>query len=106
MLFDKWTPTLTQVTGPLASTTEYEELPGPVPPADASEEDLAALQAQTWSAASLSVAGIRVQGVKGQVGGYSSSSFVVEFTPRVAGELDYAAQFQKMYRDVPTGRPG
>jgi hypothetical protein len=75
-----------QVTGPLAGTTEYEEPPGPVPPADAREEDLAALQAQTWASASLSVAGIRVQGFKGKVPGYNSCSFRVEFTPRVAGE--------------------
>jgi hypothetical protein len=75
-----------QVTGPLAATTEFDEPPGPVPPADASEEDLAALQAQSWAAASLSVAGIRVQGIKGRVVGYSSCSFRVEFTPRVAGE--------------------
>lgn len=75
-----------QVTGPLAATTEFNEPPGPVPPADASEQDLAALQAQSWSAASLSVAGIKVQGIKGRVQGYSSCSFRVEFTPRVAGE--------------------
>lgn len=76
-----------QVTGPLAGTTEYEEPPGPVPPADASKEDLAALQAQTWSSASLSVAGIRVQGFRGKVPGYSSCSFKVEFTPRIAGKI-------------------
>lgn len=76
-----------QVIGPLASTTEYEEPAGPVPPADAREEDLAALQAQTWATASLSVAGMRVHGFKGMVPGYSCScSFSVEFTPRVAGK--------------------
>lgn len=81
-----------QVTGPLAATTEFDEPPGPAPPADASEQDLAALQAQSWSAASLSVAGIKVQGIKGRVQGYSSCSFRVEFTPRVAGEPHLEAQ--------------
>lgn len=56
-----------------------------MPPADASEADLAELQAQAWAAASLSVAGIRVQGIKGRVEGYGVCSFRVEFTPRVAG---------------------
>jgi hypothetical protein len=74
------------VTGPLAATTEYEEPAGAVPPADASEADLAELQAQAWAAASLSVAGVRVQGMKGRVQGYGSCSFRVEFTPRVPGE--------------------
>lgn len=74
------------MTGPIAATTDFDEPPGPVPPADASEPELAALQAQSWSAARLSVAGIKVQGIKGRVQGYSSCSFRVAFMPRVVGE--------------------
>lgn len=77
---------LSQVVGPLAATTEYNEPPGPPAPADASEEDLAVLQAKTWATASLAVAGIRVLGTKGRVQGYGSCSFRVEFSPKVTGQ--------------------
>lgn len=75
-----------QVLGPLAATAEYDEAPEPPPPADASEADMAHLQAETWAAASLSVAGVQVHGVKGRVPGYGSCSFEVSFRPKVAGE--------------------
>jgi len=75
-----------QAVGPLAATTEYDEPPGPPAPADASEADLAALQEKAWASASLAVAGIRVQGIKGRVPRYGSCSFRVEFTPKVPGK--------------------
>lgn len=74
-----------QVTGPLASTTEYEEPDPPLPPPNATAADMAALHAKVWAETSLAVAGFKVQGIKGQVQGYGSCTFSVEFTPRVAG---------------------
>lgn len=62
-----------------------------MPPPNATPEDMAELQAKACAATSLSVAGFRVQGIKGTVKGYSSMTLPVEFTPRVAGELvEYA----------------
>jgi hypothetical protein len=75
----------TQVTGALATTTEYEESDPPMPPPNATPDDMAALEAQACAATSLCVAGFKVQGIKGTVKGYSSITLPVEFTPRVAG---------------------
>jgi hypothetical protein len=77
----------TQVAGALAATTEYDEPDPPTPPPNATPEDTAALEAKACAATSLTVAGFRVQGVKGTVKGYSSIILPVEFTPRVAGKV-------------------
>ncbi|WIA22675.1 hypothetical protein OEZ85_001086 [Tetradesmus obliquus] len=77
-----------KVTGALAATSEYEEPDPPMPPPNATAEDMAELQAKACAATSLAVAGLRVQGIKGTVKGYSSIALPVEFTPRVAGDVE------------------
>jgi hypothetical protein len=91
-----------QVAGALAATTEYDEPDPPMPPPNATPEDMAALEAKASAATSLSVAGFRVQGIKGTVKGYSSITLPVEFTPRVAGKLARLMQPQGILMfDVP-----
>jgi hypothetical protein len=75
-----------QVTGPLSSTTDYEEPEPPLPPANASPEDTLELDAKACAATSLSVAGFKVLGIKGRVKGHGEITFTVTFTPTVAGE--------------------
>lgn len=71
--------------GPLAAAADVvEAAPAPVP-ADASEQDAAALQDAAWAGCSVSVGGLRIVGSRGRVRGYSSHSFSVEFTPTVRG---------------------
>lgn len=82
-------PCVLKVLGPLAATTDYDEPAGSAAPADADEAELAALQVKTWAAASLAVAGFRIQGIKGRVGGYGSCSFKVSFTPQVSGRCQF-----------------
>jgi hypothetical protein len=78
-----------QVAAALAATTEYDEPDPPMPPPNATPEDMAALEAKACAVTSLLVAGFRVHGIKGTVKGYSSIVLPVEFTPRVAGRCDH-----------------
>jgi hypothetical protein len=78
-------PLCVQVTGALAASTDYEEPDPGMPPANATAEDMAELEAKACAATSLSVAGFKLQGIKGTVKGYGSITLPVEFTPRVAG---------------------
>eukprot|EP00775_Hariotina_reticulata_P005135 gene5135-5375_t len=76
-----------QVTGPLATTTDYEEPQPPVPPANASPGDTLELDAQVCAATSLSVAGFKVLGIRGRVKGHGNITLTVTFTPSTAGDI-------------------
>eukprot|EP00879_Flechtneria_rotunda_P024114 GHRR01025558.1.p1 GENE.GHRR01025558.1~~GHRR01025558.1.p1 ORF type:complete len:485 (+),score=178.00 GHRR01025558.1:669-2123(+) len=84
-----------KVTGLLASTTEYDE-PSQhlrmiaIDPhaADAPDAATDSGSRKGANAASLAVAGFRVQSIKGQVSGYGSCTIEVSFTPRVPGVVE------------------